>query len=124
MSLTAWLLVFLSGGLLLLVEQSRRRRRRLALPPGPPGLPVVGNVLDFPQSHYGAEFSKLAAKYGVSPCPRYGRYEANLLPLTRRSGVPRVIRAAHRGRQLPRCGDRSSGEEVGQLLRPSALGYV
>ncbi|EIW58805.1 cytochrome P450 [Trametes versicolor FP-101664 SS1] len=60
MSLTAWLLVFLSIGLLLV----RRRRRRLALPPGPPGIPVVGNVLDFPQSHYGAKFAELAAKYG------------------------------------------------------------
>ena len=34
------------------------------LPPGPKPLPLLGNALDFPQSHYGPKLHALAKKYG------------------------------------------------------------
>lgn len=43
----------------------------------------MGNVLDFPQSHYGAKFAELAAKYGASLSPDHTRNMANLLPFSK-----------------------------------------
>lgn len=34
------------------------------LPPGPKGLPLIGNVLDMPRSHEWLTFSKWAEKWG------------------------------------------------------------
>nr|BED43025.1 cytochrome P450 monooxygenase [Trametes versicolor] len=43
---------------------STRSRTSLPLPPGPPPLPFLGNVLDFPKKHLGPEFHALSQKYG------------------------------------------------------------
>ncbi|KAI0714199.1 CyP450 monooxygenase [Cerioporus squamosus] len=43
------------------VLQARRAAR---LPPGPRHIPIVGNVLDMPQTHFGREFAELSKKYG------------------------------------------------------------
>lgn len=42
-----------------------RRRLNTRLPPGPKGLPIIGNVLDMPRKHLGREFAVLSAKYGT-----------------------------------------------------------
>lgn len=49
---------------------STRSRTSLPLPPGPPPLPFLGNVLDFPKKHLGPEFHALSQKYGASSLHR------------------------------------------------------
>ncbi|KAI0372684.1 cytochrome P450 [Pilatotrama ljubarskyi] len=62
MAPTHWLLLLTSVALLL--WRRKGRGKGLRLPLGPQGLPLIGNVLDFPTSHYGASFSKLREAYG------------------------------------------------------------
>lgn len=49
------------------------RPRRLPLPPGPKGLPLVGNVLDMPKEQEWLTFAKWGEKWGkvsrmIKPC--------------------------------------------------------
>ena len=48
----------------------RRMKRRdgstLPLPPGPPRLPVIGNMLDMPKHNMHETFRDMCAKYGVT----------------------------------------------------------
>ena len=54
--------------LLALGERTRQRgRRRLPLPPGPKGLPLIGNVLDMPKLVLAKEYLKLSDAYGECP---------------------------------------------------------
>ncbi|KAI0816985.1 cytochrome P450 [Trametes gibbosa] len=62
-SLAQWLLLISCAGFALFIGNIQRVRRSM-LPPGPPALPLIGNVLDFPTSHYGPRFSQMAEKYG------------------------------------------------------------
>ena len=48
----------------LLLAAYRARKMRLRLPPGPPGLPLLGNLFDMPMKNLGQGFAKLALKYG------------------------------------------------------------
>lgn len=41
------------------------RRKRLPYPPGPRGMPVLGNALQIPQTHGWVQFSRWAEEYGV-----------------------------------------------------------
>ncbi|RPD64515.1 CyP450 monooxygenase [Lentinus tigrinus ALCF2SS1-7] len=43
------------------VSQVRRKAR---LPPGPTPRPIIGNVLDMPQTHFGREFAEMSKKHG------------------------------------------------------------
>ncbi|WOL10560.1 Cytochrome P450 [Canna indica] len=57
------ILYFLLPLTLLLAMISTRRRRKLPFPPGPPGLPIIGNMLMMDQlTHRG--LAKLAERYG------------------------------------------------------------
>ena len=55
-------------GLLVVVKEivSRRSRnpRRLPLPPGPKGLPLLGNIFDLPQTIPWVGYDKLCQEYG------------------------------------------------------------
>lgn len=49
------------------------RRRRGIRPPGPKGLPFIGNVADFPTSHEWLTFSKWGEHYGERRDPIQAR---------------------------------------------------
>ena len=41
------------------------QQKELPLPPGPKGLPIIGNVLQMPRTHIERGFAKLSEKYGA-----------------------------------------------------------
>lgn len=48
---------------LLLIFVSRRQRYKL--PPGPPGLPILGNFLDIPKAREWLTYNEWSRKYGM-----------------------------------------------------------
>ena len=46
------------------ISRWRARSRGLSLPPGPPPLPIVGNMFNIPKVKAWYDFQKLAEKYG------------------------------------------------------------
>ena len=66
----SWQWVALAIGLVFCVEMLHMKRMRLRLPPGPLGLPFIGNVFDIPTKNLGQEFRKLSVKYGTLSRPR------------------------------------------------------
>ena len=57
-----WILL---GVLVALAVRARSRSQRLRKPPGPPGLPLIGNVLDMARTDMGTELRELSQKYGA-----------------------------------------------------------
>jgi hypothetical protein len=58
-------------GLVLLVRgiaaRAKRNPRRLPLPPGPKGLPLLGNIFQFPQAVPWEGYDRLCKEYGAPP---------------------------------------------------------
>ena len=50
-----------------LTKIQRRKHGHGALPPGPPGLPFLGNALQIPLAHSWLAFTEWAQQYGASP---------------------------------------------------------
>lgn len=59
-------LLFVLLGIITTIAVLVRRATNVRLPPGPPKLPILGNVLDVPRKHVGRELSQLSDKYGRS----------------------------------------------------------
>ncbi|KAG6828452.1 hypothetical protein H0H92_007937 [Tricholoma furcatifolium] len=51
-------------GILIYVHSSHNYGHKLKLPPGPTGLPLLGNVLQVPNTHLATHFRKLIDEYG------------------------------------------------------------
>lgn len=54
------------------------RRRYSRFPPGPPGYPIIGNILDMPTSHEWRTFSQWSEEWGkLTSCTtlRYFAYD-------------------------------------------------
>jgi hypothetical protein len=49
---------------LLVLFRDHRRRRGLPYPPGPPPLPVIGNILDVPKDAPWSVYADMSKKYG------------------------------------------------------------
>ena len=51
------------------VAKWRARSRGRPFPPGPPALPLVGNMFNTPGDRAWLDFHELAAQYGEPACP-------------------------------------------------------
>lgn len=65
---TMYLSVVLSLALVGIVVALDRlvKSRRSRLPPGPKGLPILGNILDMPKRHEWLTYTKWGREYGTS----------------------------------------------------------
>ncbi|KAF9227082.1 cytochrome P450 [Gyrodon lividus] len=64
MELRTFLDVCLAGVALYLTSRLLRKRRSRPLPPGPPGFPLIGNILDLPSHGPWVAFAAMGKKYG------------------------------------------------------------
>ncbi|KAI0774796.1 cytochrome P450 [Trametes elegans] len=89
------LLLLLVSTVVGLTLAGRSHRRKTPLPPGPRGLPLLGNILDFPRSNFGMKFSEMAVRYGnVMHLKLFGQstvvlgsYQTAIDLLEKRSGI-------------------------------------
>lgn len=57
-----WILTFIALAATWIVHT---RQRRMALPPGPPSLPIIGNVLQLPREKEWLVYNEWAKIYGM-----------------------------------------------------------
>lgn len=73
---TTDLLALLSSLALLLYYRHSRATKRYRLPPGPPGLPLIGNLLDMPKEQPCVKYLEWAQQYrGCQNSPCLDRYK-------------------------------------------------
>ena len=60
-------LAFAAAIAAVLWRAKRRGGSALPLPPGPPRLPIIGNMLDMPKHDMHEKFRDMCTKYGASP---------------------------------------------------------
>ena len=58
-------LVLAAAAVAVLGRMKRRDSNTLPLPPGPPRLPIIGNLLDMPKHDMHEKFRDMCAKYGA-----------------------------------------------------------
>ncbi|OJJ29875.1 hypothetical protein ASPWEDRAFT_46637 [Aspergillus wentii DTO 134E9] len=130
------LLWALAAGVLLYLYISRNRRR-LPVPPGPPGLPIIGNLLQAPKSEVWKVYQKWSQQYGPVIAVKYGHKTSIILSsaqvvhelLGRRSlkyserpkliGLDQVTRGLHSGLMPYGPRWRAARALQGTFLRPS-----
>ena len=54
--------------LLYLLQRLVSSRRRAPLPPGPKGIPFIGNVFQWPSEHQWLTFTRWGDTYGMAVC--------------------------------------------------------
>jgi hypothetical protein len=59
-----WLDLFFASIGVYLVKQAFSKKKLAPYPPGPPGWPLIGNVLDIPHTKPWLTFAKWGKKYG------------------------------------------------------------
>jgi hypothetical protein len=64
--LTTIVLVGISGIVTVLAYRKLKAKGRLPLPPGPPGLPIVGNIFDIPEEDFWWKYKEWSDQYGPS----------------------------------------------------------
>ena len=116
-----WILV---GVLVALAIRVRPRSQRLRKPPGPPGLPFIGNMLDMPRADIGAELRQLSQTYGadtrlvcVSVMLILTLWPSRGHSLLRRNGSESSCGGIVQNRS------RTPGQTVSELLRSGCVCY-
>lgn len=61
--------IILSAFILVCLVLNRRLKRSSKLPPGPPGWPIVGNLLDMPKEFEWLQYKKWSDLYRATFCP-------------------------------------------------------
>ena len=123
MAFQSLLLLFASGAvlLLLLLQRMKKKRSPLPLPPGPPALPLIGNVLDVPTDGP-MGFRDLCTKYGVSVRPWFvARALLTIRGRRRRASQCRWPTYDHPW--FARSGVRPPREAIFELLRPGSFSH-
>jgi hypothetical protein len=91
-----------------------QRRKRFPYPPGPPGWPLIGNLLDIPPSFPWLVFTEYSKKYGIATLSTRFFSEATC----RAHCVIQFSRRKGRRLEQHQSYQRSTREAWGCLLRP------
>lgn len=87
----------------------RRGRRNMPLPPGPTGLPLIGNLFDIPKDYGWITYAEWGRKYGEQRTPLSNTVTEFRLLVSLRLGYfarPNLQQLAHRSTEFDgrRCG--------------------